>query len=51
MPKGTSMLSDVCVQYEKTQNNGFLRYAPESRLLVINIFWLRDVGKKVGQRS
>ena len=36
-------------QYESSSPK-FMRYALEMRLCVSKIFWLRDVGQKVGQR-
>ena len=38
-------LRDVSVQFE----NKFKTYAPETRLLVYKLFWLRDIGNNVGQ--
>ena len=43
-------LSDMCVQYERNGPMSF-QDSPETRLLVSKLFWLKDVGQKVGQIS
>ena len=43
-------LSGRCVQFERNLTRGF-RYALEMLLLVLNLFWHRNVGEEIGQRS
>ena len=47
--ESTSALMCVCIM--NIDSHWFLRYAPETRLLESNLFWLRDEGQNVGQRS
>ena len=41
----------MCVCSIKENTHGFPLYAPETKLLVSKLSWLKDVGQNVGQRS